>query len=216
MLKVMKVPVKWANVASYFSAELVCLPLKKNCVLIRKLWLQLEMAKRAELMQSEARFYPKSPRSIHSLFLHLAQLFNQSVNPTVVESHMTPKKTQLMSMRVKKGGIWGAKHNQMADIPTHEKWQCFGACMNYWWGAHGALGSGFVFTKVNQPWVMSSTGTVAHFKTIKLPPHQLQTIYLLSGFFTRPWVCLILNIHREDRNTLFLCVFFSCSSFCWN
>lgn len=76
------------------------------------------------------------------------------------------------------GGHIEAKHNQMADIPTDRKWQCFGACMNYWWGAHGVLGSGVVFTKVNQPWVMSSSGTAAHLRMIKLPPHQLQTINL--------------------------------------
>lgn len=55
----------------------------------------------------------------------------------------------------------GAKHNQMADMPAHEKWQ-FEAWMNYWWGAHGAQGSGIMFTKVNLPWVMRSTGTVKH------------------------------------------------------
>lgn len=32
-----------------------------------------------------------------------------------------------------KEGEWhmGAKHNQMADVPAHEKWQRFGARMNY-------------------------------------------------------------------------------------
>lgn len=25
----------------------------------------------------------------------------------------------------------GAEHNQMADVPAHEKWQRFGARMNY-------------------------------------------------------------------------------------
>ncbi len=134
--------------------------------------------RKAELMQSEAHFYPDSPRNIqYYSFLLSAQSFNH-LSPTVGKSHVTPKKTQLMSIKIEKGVHMGAKHNQMEDMPTHEKLQRSGACMNYWWGAHGALGSGVVFTKVNRPWVMSSTGTVAHLKMIKLPPHQLQTINL--------------------------------------
>lgn len=48
--------------------------------------------RKAELMQSEAHFYPKSPRNIqyYSLFLHSAQSFNQ-LSPTVAKSHVAPK-----------------------------------------------------------------------------------------------------------------------------
>jgi len=49
----------------------------------------------------------------------------------VANLHVAPNKTQLMSIKIEKGGICGAKHNQMADMPTHEKWQRFGARMNY-------------------------------------------------------------------------------------
>lgn len=98
--------------------------------------------------------------------------------PTVVNVHVAPNKTQLMSIKIEEGGILRLNRIRWQTFPLIKKWQRFGACMNYWWGTHGVLGSGVVFTKVNQPWVMSLTGTATHLRMIKLPPHQLQTINL--------------------------------------
>lgn len=106
----------------------------------------------AELMQSGSHFCLKFPREYATL-LPLPPLGSiiQSAKPLCCKIlHVAPNKTQLMSITVKKKKTRnkGAKHNQMADMPTHEKWQ-FGARINYWWGTHGVLGSGVVFTKVN-------------------------------------------------------------------
>lgn len=85
-------------------------------------------------MQSGSHFCLKFlENTLHyCLVLLSAQSFNQ-LSLSVANSHVAPNKTQLMSIKIEKKkqrGKKGAKHNQMADMPTHEKWQ-FGACINY-------------------------------------------------------------------------------------
>lgn len=84
-------------------------------------------------MQSGSHFCLKFlENTLHyCLVLLSAQSFNQ-LSLSVANSHVAPNKTvdEHKNREKKQRGKKGAKHNQMADMPTHEKWQ-FGACINY-------------------------------------------------------------------------------------